>query len=318
MDGDVDDVSNDDAVLHAQLIASLGADGVRLGSGGEATVYTLDAHRVLRIFRGDPGDGGAELADVYRRWATDSRTTQLGFALPTVLDDGFTHDLHWQILRRIPGTEVGKLLRVAPADRRHELLTAYLHGSTKVGDIDTAATYGTLLGGDTYPTWANCLRARLLVPSRELRDQLADSVPGFTDTVARFDAAIDHLYDGPARLVHVDYFPGNVMAADSPADSHADGYRVTGVLDFASHSVFGDPLLDITGAVLMADMGTDVTSAEQSALAREAAKLVGGRFADVLETYRVFYALYYAMDENLLPWSARHLTAVHEGRGLLG
>jgi len=299
---------------HAQLLASLGADGTRLGSGGEATVYTLDDHRVVRVFRDDPGPEGVELAEIYRRWAAASshRPGERAFELPTVLDDGFTHGLHWQILARIPGTEVGTLLTHTPPERRVELLAAYLRASTGVAAIDASPTFGTLLGGHVYGSWAECLRARLSIPSPELRARLAATVAGFDEVVARFDADLDGLYDGPARLVHVDYFPGNVMAVDTDA-----GYRVSGVLDFASLSLFGDPLLDVVGAVLMADMLTDVTTEEQRRLALDAISLVGDRLAEVMQTYRVFYALYYAMDDGLVPWSARHLTEVAAGRTLL-
>lgn len=301
------------AHAHAQLLASLGADGVRLGSGGEATVYTRDEHEVVRVFRDDPGPQGAELAGIYRRWASAPDADDREFALPTVVDDGFTHGLHWQILERIPGTEVGKLLTHIPAERRDELLGTYLRASTGVAAIDAAPNFGTLLGGRVFGSWAECLRDRLTVPSPQLRAYLAATVAGFDDVLARFDAELDGLYAGPPRLVHVDYFPGNVMATDSD-----DGYRVSGVLDFASHSLFGDPLLDVVGAVLMADMLTDVTAEEKRHLAHEAVSVVGDRLVEVMETYRVFYALYYAMDDALVPWSSRELTEVAAHRTLLG
>lgn len=306
---------HDDDVIreHARLLASLGADGVRLGSGGEATVYTLDDQLVVRVFRGDPGPEGVELAAIYRRWSQSPNAAERVFELPTVVDDGFTHELHWQILRRIPGTEVGKLLTRIPVEGRDDLLSAYLRASTRVAAIDVSPTFGTLLGGHSYPSWADCLRARLRVPSPRHRAYLAATVPGFDEVVARFDAGLDGLYAGPAALVHVDYFPGNVMAVETD-----DGYHITGVLDFAGHSLFGDPLLDVVGAVLMADMLTDVTAAEKRQLALEAAALVGDRLSEVFETYRVFYALYYAMDDGLVPWSARELTEVAAGRTLLG
>lgn len=303
------------AHAHAQLLASLGADGDRLGSGGEATVYARDAHEVVRIFGDDPGPEGAELVGIYRRWAAGRDRPDIAgrsFALPTVVDDGFTHGLHWQILERIPGTEVGTLLTRIPPRRRGALLTAYLRTSTEVAAVDTSPTFGTLLGGRRFGSWAECLRDRLTVPSPQLRAHLAATVAGFDDVVARFDADLDRLYAGPARLVHVDYFPGNVMAIDSDS-----GYRVSGVLDFASHSLFGDPLLDVVGAVLMADMLTDVTEEEKQHLAVEAVSLVGNRLAEVMETYRVFYALYYAMDDGLVTWSSRQLTDVAAGRALL-
>ncbi len=301
---------------HRFVLAGLGADGTRLGAGSEATVYALDDTRVVRIMHGVAGPLDDELTRVYRRWAEQPGTATLGFDLPTVLDDATTHGVHWQILRRIPGVEVGRLLRDAPADRRSELLAGYLDASARIGAIDGAPTYGTLIGGHTYPTWAECLRARLEVSPAGLRARVAAKVEAFDAVLERFHAELEDAYDGPPQLVHVDYFPGNVLAVDA-----SGGYRITGVLDFASHSLFGDPLLDVAGAVVMADLDSDVTITERGALATRAVERCGGRLGErlveVMETYRVFYALYYSMDEGLIDWSARHLDDVAAGRSLL-
>jgi hypothetical protein len=64
-------------------------------------------------------------------------------------------------------------------------------------------------------------------------------------------------------------------------------------------------------------MLTDVTDIEQRRLAATAVELVGDRLVEVMETYRVFYALYYAMDDGLLPWSARQLDDIAAGRTIL-
>ena len=299
---------------HRLVLAGLGADGTRLGAGGEATVYALDDTRVVRIMHGAAGPLDDELTHVYQRWADLPGTARLGFDLPTVLDDATTHGVHWQILRRIPGVEVGRLLRDAPADRRGELLAGYLDASARIGAIDAAPTYGTLIGGHRDPTWADAY-------GHGWRSARPDCGRGWRRRSRRSTAwsgvsmPISASYDGFPQLVHVDYFPGNVLAADSPG-----GYRVTGVLDFASHALFGYLFLDVAGAVVMADLDTDVTPTERAALAARAVERCGGRLGDrlveVMETYRVFYALYYSMDEGLIDWSARHLNDVAQGRSL--
>jgi putative membrane protein len=266
-------------IERVRLLARLGgpatqtdADAAGLGSGGEADVYALDADRVLRVFHGDPGPSAAELTAVYRRWAANARAgNRPSFGLPDVLDTGVDDGLHWQVLARLPGHPVNRWLTGLPANERQPLLDAYLDAVFEVAAVDAAAEYGTLLGGATYSSWAECLRARLTVPDPALRPELvartdADG-PVFDRVVGRFEQHLDELYDGPPRLVHVDYFPGNVMA----------------------------------------DMFTDVTLAEQQALVARARARVGARLDEVFDSYRVFYGLYYAMDPALLPWCAQLL-----------
>lgn len=302
-------------IERVRLLARLGgpatqtdADAAGLGSGGEADVYALDADRVLRVFHGDPGPSAAELTAVYRRWAANARAgNRPSFGLPDVLDTGVDDGLHWQVLARLPGHPVNRWLTGLPANERQPLLDAYLDAVFEVAAVDAAAEYGTLLGGATYSSWAECLRARLTVPDPALRPELvartdADG-PVFDRVVGRFEQHLDELYDGPPRLVHVDYFPGNVMADRTPAGP----LRISGVFDFAAHSLYGDPLLDVVGAIVMADMFTDVTLAEQQALVARARARVGARLDEVFDSYRVFYGLYYAMDPALLPWCAQLL-----------
>jgi len=300
---------------HVRLLAKLGgpatpagARAAALGSGGEADVYALDDTRVLRVHHGDPGELAAELEEVYHRWARTAGRADAsggpGFALPTVLDSGVDGRLYWQVMRRFPGQTVTATLQTLPGPARARLLAAYVDAAAAIGSIESAACYGTLLGGSTYPTWADCLLGRLDVVDPALRRRLAALVDGadgpgsFDAACARFAQRAAGCYDGPARLVHVDYFPGNVMAEPD---------RITGVFDFAAHSLYGDPLLDVVGAIVMAGMFTDVTVAEQQAMRRHARARAGARLDAVFACYQAFYGLYYAMDDALLPWCAEQL-----------
>lgn len=293
---------------HARLLARLGgpatpaaARAAALGAGGEAIVYAIDADRVLRVHHGDPGPSAAELEAAYRRWAGTGRTS---FGLPTVLDSGVDGQLCWQVLRRFPGQTVAAWLQQLPAPGRPRLLEAYVDAAFELAAVDAAPAYGTLLGGNTYPTWAQCLQARLQVVNPALLTRLAGLVDaaggaGSYDAArARFTQRLQGCYDGPPRLVHLDYFPGNVMAELD---------RVTGVFDFAVHSLFGDPLLDVVGAIVMADMSTDVTPDEQTVMTVHARGRAGTGLDDVFDCYRAFYGFYYAMDDASLPWCADQL-----------
>lgn len=293
---------------HAELLARLGGDGTwrRLGSGGEATVYALDDHQVLRIQHGQP-QSGDELERAYQRWA-ESATSSL--SLPEVLASGVEGDQSWHLVRRFPGRTVEHWLKVLRGHDRARLLDCYVDAAFEVGSIESASSFGELLGGATYPTWADCLRARLQVPDPRNRAKLAADVAGLDAIMEQLERLLPGLYDGEPQLVHVDYFPGNVMA-ERVGDTGR--FRISGVFDFAAHSLFGDPLLDVVGAIVMADMFTDVSVTEQAGMTERARGRAGEGLHRVFESYRAFYALYYAMDEALLPWCAAQLRQASRG-----
>lgn len=297
-------------LAHARLLRRFDATAPwrRLGEGGEATVYALDRHRVLRVHHGEPW-AGDELARAYRRWAGNAVTS---FGLPEILDSGSDDGLWWQVVRRLPGRTVQEWLVELRGPDRARLLQAYVDAAFEIGRIESAPSFGELLGGRAYADWADCLRARVKVPDPASTRRLADELPDFEQIVERFDRALPHLYDGPPRLVHVDYFPGNVMAT---VDHEAKGVdvRISGVLDFAAHSLYGDPLLDVVGAVVMADIATDVTEEEKERLRVYARTRAGSAWDRVFDAYRVFYGLYYVMDEALLPWCVRQLRLSADG-----
>ena len=287
---------------HAAVLAELGATGTPLGTGGEATVYVLDDERVVRIMHS--GTPSARLEAAYRRWQASA--PDIGVELPTLLATGRTGSRHWEIQHRIPGVEVSALLRELDPTDRAALLGEFLDVATRLGRIETAPTFSTMLGDTRYDTWAECLMSRIGVsrtgyPAAWMA--FGARVPELAELLATWRDRLTGLYDGPARLVHVDYFPGNVLA-----DLGADGRpRITGVLDYGSHSLYVDPLLDVVGAVAMTDMLSDVTPDEATAVATRARSLVGPRWDEVESMYRAFYAFYYAMDEALLDWSERQL-----------
>lgn len=285
--------------MHARLLQRFATGhpehGLRLGAGAEAVVYALDEDRVLRVYRHAPPASGRVDQQAWRSEC---------FPIPQVLEAGEDDGQHWQVMRRFRGRTVHSWLRELAGPERAGLLQRYVDAAFGIAAIDSAREYGPLIGHATYPTWSACLRARL-ERSASVRAQLADEVPELPRLLARFDELAPRLYDGEPRLVHVDYFPGNVMAERTKAT-----FAISGVFDFSDHSLFGDPLLDVVGAMVMADMSTNVTRGEQHAMREYARQRGNQRFDAVFGCYQLFYALYYAMDETLLPWCVKVLRQV--------
>ena len=100
---------------------------------------------------------------------------------------------------------------------------------------------------------------------------------------------------GPPELVHLDFFPGNVMA---------DGDQVTGVLDFGFATILADRRLTPLVAAVSLRLRSDATEAE---LAYVEAR-VG---AEAVPQMRKWLAAYWAFaikdDPDLARWAVPEL-----------
>ena len=70
---------------------------------------------------------------------------------------------------------------------------------------------------------------------------------------------------------------------------------VTGIGDFSPHTVNGDPMMDIAGAVIFLELGEYPAAAEDAAwLESVAVERHGAETAHWIEVYRRFYGFYFS------------------------
>ncbi|KKB10871.1 hypothetical protein VE25_15640 [Devosia geojensis] len=141
--------------------------------------------------------------------------------------------------RRLPGEPVSHLLTHLDGTTRRDLLADYLDTVSRIAEISLQRAYfGPLLGGGDLrsASWAEFASARLRASLHRCPDDLRPAV----DDVKR------HHLPEPERasLVHLDFFPANVLAL---------GGRVSAVLDFGATAVFGDARMDAWSAVAYLD-----------------------------------------------------------------
>lgn len=250
----------------------------RLGEGGEAEVFGLDSDRIIRLFR-----SGTNIADVNRRTtllaeiATGARG--LPFATPEPLETGETVGRHFTLEKRIPGTSLLQGLETARGAQRRRLIEQYMEIGWQIGQIDVTRPYfGEMSHADPIqaPSWEAYLVER---STRSLA----------ASPLAHIDPSdfVRPLLQGEIEpgLVHLDYFPGNVMAA---------GGQITAVIDFGYATIIGDRRMN--GLVAAAHLVTPRITPTVTAEDREIA------FA-WLEAHGLFE--YY---ENGLPWLAAYWT----------
>jgi aminoglycoside phosphotransferase (APT) family kinase protein len=199
------------------------------------------------------------------------------------------------------------LIDVLPSLRgaaRRAALDSYLDVASQMQHLAEApAQFGEMLAENPLQckTWPAFLRAMNERQFSYMREHLLPDVPHIDAAVARLDAAIDALpaVEAP-RLVHGDYFPGNVLADDAG--------RITAVIDFGPLTVAGDPMMDLASAAVFLEV---LRNFEPDDAAYVTGCLIAGHGEGILEviaTYRAWYALRLSHskfdDPRLYAWCA--------------
>ena len=206
----------------ADLLTHFGTDASRrLGSGGEAKVYAVDNARVLRLM-----DHGADPHSFALRNQLIDRldASSHGFNVPELLDTGQIDGQLYSIEARIPGQSMDKELKGLTGHLRENLILSYLETSLKIRELSSAPMW---FGDAARP---DDIRSDALADYMRQRAAASLNAAGLSVDVDTIVAAVKT--NSAPGLVHLDYFPGNVMSQDG---------QVTGVIDFGYSTVWADP-----------------------------------------------------------------------------
>ncbi|MDF1489037.1 phosphotransferase family protein [Tessaracoccus caeni] len=283
----------------AAILAQFGLDETAfLGSGGEARVFALDDECVLRIQA--PGDSppDRELADLLDSWAG----CDIGVELPKVLSQARRGSQNYNIERRLPGVPLSRWLAETPDPRRRQVaLLSLLDVAARLRELPLPREgFGRVLHNPhRFTSLPELLAAQIAIGIHYSDGLLAQAVPNLDHQVSTLLDKLSHRVVTPA-FCHVDLVPANVLVDD-------DGH-LTAVLDVSVHALAADPVMDevLTLAILEASP-YDGSTADAAWLEDELRRRLGAD-AWLIDAYRRFYALYYAMDPVLIPWSASLLT----------
>ena len=279
--------------MPADLVRVMDAFGIGpnalLGQGGEALVFALDEERIARINR-----AGTNRAQVTGRTVLLSELGRSAgrapFAIPVVLDTSVIGDCIVTIERRLPGRPLNQLLGQLAGEARDSLIRAYLEAAAQIGDLTIDRPwYGDLMDTDAIRT--RSFRAYL----EQRATQNLKSAGRKFETVdpAKLAAALPE--PAGAALVHLDAFPGNMLA---------QGDTITAVLDFGAPSIMGDRRLDpVTAAVYLAPEITPTATNRDRAVAQE--WLVANDLAGLYPAVQAWITAYWSFardDPSLYRW----------------
>jgi Ser/Thr protein kinase RdoA (MazF antagonist) len=266
----------------------------QVGQGGESWVFALDNDRVARINR--PGADRAQ---------ADSRTTlleelrqsndKIPFAIPQVLDTREVDGIIITIERRLPGRPLIDLLAEVTDEARPTLIRAYLEAAAQIGELTIRRSwYGDLLS----PAAIRTVSYHEYLQRKAARS-LKTAGPKFKFVNPALLAA-DLPKPEAKSLVHLDAFPGNMLA---------EGTVITAVLDFGASCLIGDRRLDPLAAAVYLDPAiTPTATAADHRTAQEWLAKKG--FAQHFTAAQKWIAAYWSFaidDTNLYNWCRKIL-----------
>ncbi|MEM7118595.1 MAG: aminoglycoside phosphotransferase family protein [Chloroflexota bacterium] len=275
---------------------------VFLGSGATSQVYAIGNGRVIRLMGQDARAYSERLARFY----AELTGYDFPYALPHIEEIGAVETTSYIIERHLPGFDMSTVFPKLDAEQRRAALRSFLAGLAPIWEVALPeAAFGELLGwkdGIVSETWPDFLRQRTLVNLPESLPYLRQDVPDIERLVADFLERVAQLPNPEKRLVHGDYFFGNVMCDEVGA--------LTAVFDFSPLTLVGDPWFDIAGALSFLRVYDFVTEADIAFAEQE----INGRYGsnpERMALYTTYNCLYFANSKEWDPptyrWCLYHL-----------
>ena len=236
-----------------------------IGQGTDAEVYALSDEKVLKIYANASAKGQFELLrDFYASLDTSNQKIKL----PEI----FSVDIRGGLLvvqeRRIPGVPLSELLADLPNGvDRATVETNYFHAMKDLGQATPKEKIDRYLVFDdkgvssaAQQSWVDYLRGLITRKADGIQEVLRKEIPDIEAKIDQLNGLIS--FEGTLGLIHGDFFPGNVMVDPKTASP-------TGVVDFGTFTMFGDPLFDAgTGWSFYSMYGEDDTAARAELLPR--------------------------------------------------
>ncbi len=216
----------------------------------EAEVYAYGPDAVLKLYAGT-----ANLADLHiLKDFYDSLERQLvPYALPRIYTVAKEDRFLITIEQRLAGMRMSTVLPALTADQLGAIMQRYLTAALAVSHIQAPPAFDRYklfdpdrLSHRTNGDWHQFLARYLAHKRAQVTPYLSRDVPQFAAKVQQLRTVLDQPYRGDERLIHGDFFPGNLLINDD--------YHIAALLDFGLLTMYGDYLFDIATGWVFFDM----------------------------------------------------------------
>lgn len=268
-----------------------------LGEGGEAWVYALDEYRILKIYKNHDLKKNIPRQ---QQFLHSLNFQTIGLDDLHIYTSGVVDESLYTIEKRIRGVDLGRRLQTLSGDKRKQALCNFYETAKQISDTFRPKQMyfrEVFYSRNRYKKWPRFLVAvaqskPLPIGSTALqRDKILKAFAERCETIE---------YAGEPKLVHFDYYPTNVIERD---------LSMAAIIDF-SLAIFGDPRMDIAGAVGYLPLEERITLSDYQLLLR---KMFGDYKDDIntLTTYLIYLAIYWNGSDipRLFEWSSTILVA---------
>ena len=157
------------------------------------------------------------------------------------------------IERRMPGTRLSTVLRTMKSEPLDVIMQRYLHAALAISNLEAPAGFDRYklldpegLSPRNDGDWHAFLWRYVTHKLVELAPYLSRDVGQFSAKMQQLHAILQRPYLGEYRLIHGDFFPGNLLVDDNG--------HITALLDFGLFTLYGDYLFDIATGWVFLDM----------------------------------------------------------------
>ena len=285
----------------------------RLSSGMEAEVYACGHDAVLKLYAGT-----ASLADLITLQAFyNSLDRQLvPYALPRIHTVAQETPFLITIEQRLAGIRMSAVLPALTTDQLDEIMESYLTAALALSRIQAPPAFDRfkLFDPDRISRradgdWHRFLARYIAHKLAQVKPYLSRDVPRFAAKMEQLEAILDRPYLGDHRLVHGDFFPGNLLIDED--------HQITALLDFGLMTMVGDPLFDLATSWVFFDMYDEL---QVNARDRYLAMLLG-RLGETIRGKLYRYVLIYSIlsantysphcDDGHYRWCVANLCSQH-------
>jgi hypothetical protein len=232
------------------------APDARLSSGMEAEVYAYGPDAVLKLY-----PGTVSLSDLctLRDFYASLDRQRVPYALPRIHAVAQEADFLITIEQRLLGTPLSTLLPGLTIAELDAVMQRYLTAALAVSHIPAPPAWDRYklfdpdrLSDRSNGDWHQFLLRFLDHKLAQVSPYLRRDVPQFATNVQQLALVLDQPYRGEARLVHGDFFPGNLLANAA--------HEIAALLDFGVLTMYGDYLFDLATGWVFFDMYDELKS----------------------------------------------------------
>ena len=218
--------------------------------GMEAEVYALGAGRLLKLYSGTTNLG--YLTTLQEFYATINQFP-LSYSLPYIEMVRAEGDLCISMERQLSGSPMSEILSTLTKKQMDRMMQAYLVAALELAKIQIPPDFDRFklldaegisrrIDGD----WHQFLGRFLAHKLKQVTTYLERDVTDFAVKIQRLHTLLAQPYTGTHRVVHGDFFPGNILVDEK--------HHITALLDFGLLTMYGDSLFDIATGWVFFDM----------------------------------------------------------------